>query len=113
MVKSKEAQLDTIFKALADPTRRAILKGLTTKDRPVTEVAKPFRMSLPAVSKHIKVLEGARLVTRTRQGSYWFLRLDAAAMERADQWLEEYKQYWEQSLDRLEAYLKDDKEKKK
>jgi DNA-binding transcriptional ArsR family regulator len=112
MVKS-EAGLDRIFHALADPTRRAILKRLTTTEQVVTEVAKPFRMSLPAVSKHIKVLEGARLVKRTRKGSYSYLRLDGAAMKRADQWIEEYRKFWEQSLDRLEDYLKKEQEKKK
>ncbi len=110
MVKSKEEELDKIFRALADPTRRAILKGLTTRERAVTEVARPFRMSLPAVSKHIKVLEGARLVKRTRKGSYSYLRLDGAALKRADQWLQAYRQFWEQSLDRLENYLKQEKE---
>jgi DNA-binding transcriptional ArsR family regulator len=117
MVKSLPAKgehLDKVFHALADPTRRAILKRLTTKEQPVTEVARPFRMSLPAVSKHIKVLEGARLVRRTREGSYWYIRLDAAAMKHADQWLEDYRQFWEQSLDRLEEYLKNEnKEAKK
>ncbi len=105
MVKS-EAELDRIFHALADPTRRAILRRLTTSEQAVTEVARPFRMSLPAVSKHIKVLEGARLVKRTRKGSYSYLRLDGAAMKHADQWLGDYRQFWEQSLDRLEDYLK-------
>src|SRR5262245_3036818 len=111
MVKHQEEQLDKIFQALADPTRRAILKRLTTSERPVTEVAKPFDMSLPAVSKHIKVLEGARLVKRTQRGRYYFLRLDGAAMKRADEWIEEYRIFWEQSLDRLEDYLKKEKEK--
>ena len=113
MVKSKEAELDRIFQALSDPTRRAILKRLTTSERAVMEVAKPFAMSLPAVSKHIKVLEGARLVKRTRKGSYSYLRLDAGAMKRADRWLEEYRKFWEGSLDRLEDYLKQEEEKKK
>lgn len=106
MVKSKEIELDRIFQALADPTRRAILKRLKTSERAVMEVAKPFRMSLPAVSKHIKVLEGASLVKRTRKGSFSYLRLDGAAMKQADHWLEEYRKFWEGSLDRLEDYLK-------
>ena len=113
MVKSKEAELDKIFRALADPTRRAILKRLTTRERAVMDVAEPFRMSLPAVSKHIKVLEGARLVKRTRKGSYSYLRLDGAAMKRADEWIEEYRRFWEQSLDRLADYLQQEKEKRR
>lgn len=113
MVKSQEEQLDRIFQALADPTRRAILKRLTTRERAVMEVARPFKMSLPAVSKHIKVLEGARLVRRTRKGSYSYLRLDGAAMKRADRWIEEYRKFWEQSLDRLEDYLKQEQRKEK
>ena len=113
MVKSKEQELDKIFQALSDPTRRAILKRLTTRERAVMEVAEPFDMSLPAVSKHIKVLESARLVKRTRKGSYSYLRLDGAAMKRADQWIEEYRKFWEGSLDRLEDYLKQEQEKKK
>ena len=113
MVKSKEVELDKIFRALAHPTRRAILKRLTTSERAVMEVAKPFHMSLPAVSKHIKVLEGARLVKRRRRGRFSYLRLDAVAMKQADRWLEEYRKFWEGSLDRLEEYLKIEQTKEK
>ena len=106
MVKSTY-DLDLIFQALADPTRRAILNSLSRSERAVTEVADPFNMSLVAVSKHIKVLERAQLVHRRWEGNFSYLSLNAEAMLTANQWMEYYRKFWEQSLDRLENYLKE------
>ena len=113
MVKSSDCDLDLIFQALADPTRRGILKILSRHERPITELAEPFDMSLPAISKHVKVLERARLVRRRRHGSFSYLSVSGKAMLTADQWLENYRQFWEQSLDRLENYLKEEQAKEK
>jgi DNA-binding transcriptional ArsR family regulator len=98
--------LDRTFAALADPTRRRILERLTGGARCVTDLARPYRMSLPAVSKHLRVLEGAGLVRRKRDGRVHRLRLDAKPMQQAQAWLEEYRKFWEQSFDRLDEYLK-------
>lgn len=105
MVKSKGYDLDLIFQALADPTRRSILKNLSLRERPMTEVALPFDMSLAAVSKHVKVLERAGLVERRWEGNFSFLSLNAKAMKTADEWLEEYRKFWEARLDALEEFL--------
>ncbi len=88
MVESSAYDLDLIFHALSDPTRRAILKTLTRHERPIGAVAKPFEISLAAVSKHVKVLERARLVQRTRRGSFSYLRLNGKALVSAGQWLD-------------------------
>ncbi len=112
MVKSSDYNLDLIFQALADPTRRAILNRLSKHERAITEVAEPFDMSLVAVAKHVKVLERARLVQRRRHGSFSYLRLNGKAMLTADQWIEHYRKFWEESLDRLENYLKEIQMKK-
>jgi DNA-binding transcriptional ArsR family regulator len=97
--------LSQTFAALADPTRRAILARLCSGEATVTELAEPFDMSLPAVSKHLKVLERAGLVTRSREAQWRPCQLEAAPMKDAAGWLERYRQFWEQSFDRLESYL--------
>jgi DNA-binding transcriptional ArsR family regulator len=97
--------LSTTFSALADPTRRAILARLASGEASVTELAEPFDMSLPAVSKHLKVLERAGLIARNREAQWRRCRLDAAPLRTASDWLEEYREFWEQRFDRLEAYL--------
>jgi DNA-binding transcriptional ArsR family regulator len=99
--------LSSTFAALADPTRRAILARLASGEASVTELAAPFEMSLPAVSKHLKVLERAGLITRGREAQWRPCRLDAAPLKDAAAWLEEYRRFWEQSLDRLEDYLRE------
>ena len=97
--------LSQTFAALADPTRRAILARLCSGAATVSELAEPFDMSLPAVSKHLKVLERAGLVSRGREAQWRPCRLDAAPLKDAAGWLERYRQFWEQSLDRLQDYL--------
>src|SRR5436309_13494828 len=99
--------LSATFAALADPTRRAILARLVSGEASVTELAAPFEMSLPAISKHLKVLERAGLITRGREAQWRPCRLEASAMKDAADWLEAYRQFWEESLDRLDAYLTD------
>lgn len=97
--------LSLTFAALADPTRRAILARLAMGETSVTELAKPFQMSMPAVSKHLKVLEHAGLITRGRSAQWRPCRLDAAPLQSVAAWVEEYRQFWEQSFDRLDSYL--------
>ena len=98
-------RLSLKFSALADPTRRAILARLATGETSVMNLAEPFNMSLPAVSKHLKVLEGAGLVTRSREAQWRPCRIDAVALKEVDDWLEKYRRFWEVRLDRLEEYL--------
>jgi len=98
-------RLSTTFSALADPTRRAILARLVSGTASVTELAEPFQMSLPAVSKHLKVLERAGLVARSREAQWRRCRLEAGPLRDAADWLDRYRRFWEQSLDRLEDYL--------
>jgi DNA-binding transcriptional ArsR family regulator len=98
--------LNRTFAALADPTRRHILEHLADGDRCVTDLARPYRMSLPAVSKHLRVLEKAGLVRRQRDGRVHRLKLDARPMQQAQAWIEEYRKFWEASFDRLDEYLK-------
>jgi DNA-binding transcriptional ArsR family regulator len=98
-------RLSRTFSALADPTRRAILARLSSGEASVTELAEPFDMSLPAVSKHLKVLQRAGLIVRGRAAQWRPCRLDAAPLKDAANWLEHYRLFWEQSLDSLEAYL--------
>ena len=98
-------RLSSTFAALADPTRRAILARLALGETSVLKLAQPFDMSLPAVSKHLKVLERAGLITRTREAQMRPCRIDARALKEADEWLEEYRRLWEERLDRLEDYL--------
>jgi DNA-binding transcriptional ArsR family regulator len=99
--------LDRTFAALADPTRRAILTRLADGEATVSDLAAPFDMTLPAVSKHLKVLERAGLISRTRQAQWRPCRLEPAPLKEASDWLEEYRRCWEERLDRLEDYLKD------
>lgn len=101
------AQLDATFAALADPTRRSILKHLARGEASVTELAAPFEISLPAVSKHLKVLEKAGLITRTREAQWRPCRLQAAPLKVVADWVEEYRAHWEQRFDRLEEYLRE------
>ena len=98
--------LSTTFAALADPTRRAILARLAAGELSVTELAEPFKMTLPAVSKHLKVLERAGLIERRRQAQWRPARLDAGPLKDVSHWVEEYRQFWEQRFDRLDAYLR-------
>jgi DNA-binding transcriptional ArsR family regulator len=106
-------RLSATFAALADPTRRAILARLASGEASVSELAEPFEMSLPAVSKHLKVLERAGLITRGRAAQWRPSRLEAAPLKDAADWLEEYRRFWEESLDRLEDYLRELQEKEK
>ena len=98
--------ISNTFSALADPTRRAILARLALGETSVTELAEPFEMSMPAVSKHLRVLENAGLVERSRQAQYRPVRLRAEPLKQAADWLDEYRRFWEESFDRLEEYLK-------
>ncbi len=98
-------QLDATFSALADPTRRAILARLALGETSVNELAEPFEMSLPAVSKHLKVLERAGLISRGREAQWRPCRLEAAPLREAFGWIEHYKKFWEESFDRLDEYL--------
>jgi DNA-binding transcriptional ArsR family regulator len=97
--------LTTTLSALADPTRRAILARLALGDASVTELAEPFAMSLPAISKHLKVLQRAGLVARSREAQWRPCRLEAAPLREVSSWLEAYREFWEASLDRLDSYL--------
>jgi DNA-binding transcriptional ArsR family regulator len=97
--------LDGIFAALADPTRRAILARLASSDASVTEIAEPFPMSQPAISKHLKILEQAGLVSCGRDAQRRPRRLDAKPLAEANQWLERYREYWEESFQRLDILL--------
>jgi DNA-binding transcriptional ArsR family regulator len=98
-------QLDTTFAALSDPTRRAIVKRLADGEASVTELAAPFAMSLPAVSKHLKVLEKAGLISRGRRAQWRPCRLEPEPLKEASDWLQEYRRLWEERLDRLDEYL--------
>jgi DNA-binding transcriptional ArsR family regulator len=98
-------RLSATFAALADPTRRAILARVATGETSVSELAKPFDMSLPAISKHLKVLERAGLIVRGREAQWRPCRLKAEPLKHAARWIDGYKQHWEQNLDRLDSYL--------
>jgi DNA-binding transcriptional ArsR family regulator len=100
------ADLSTIFAALADPTRRAILARLLAGDAPVKDLAEPFELSGPAITKHLKVLERAGLISRSRDGQQRPCRLEPRALAPAADWIEQYRQMWEEGLDRLDSYLK-------
>ena len=99
--------LSTTYAALADPTRRAILARLAAGEATVGELAEPFAMSLPAVSKHLKVLERAGLIARGRKAQWRPCRLEAGPLKDAAQWLEHYRRFWDDSFDRLDEYLGD------
>jgi DNA-binding transcriptional ArsR family regulator len=106
-------RLSTTFAALADPTRRAILARLASGEASVTELAEPFDMSLPAISKHLKVLENAKLITRGREAQWRPCQLDAAPLEDAAGWIEHYRRFWDASFARLDGYLHEMKRKEK
>ena len=99
--------LSSTFAALADPTRRAILARLASGEAAVTELAKPFDMSMPAISKHLKVLEHAGLIARGREAQWRPCRLEAGRLKEVADWVEHYRRFWEQSFDRLGEYLKE------
>jgi DNA-binding transcriptional ArsR family regulator len=106
-------QLSTVFGALADPTRRAILTRLSSGECSVTELATPFDLSLPAISKHLKVLERAGLIERGREAQWRPCRLHAAPLKDVADWVGQYRRFYEESLDRLDDYLKELQEKEK
>jgi DNA-binding transcriptional ArsR family regulator len=102
---SQSAELDRIFSALADPTRRAILRALTRHASTINEIAKPFPVSLNAVSKHVMVLERAGLLRREIKGRQHYCWIEPRPLREADEWLEQYREFWEQRMDALEAYV--------
>ncbi len=104
--------LDAAFAALSDPTRRAILARLALGEATVGEIAEPFPISGPAISRHLKVLEEARLVARRKQGQTHILALNPEGLKSAQEWLDHYRAFWTGALDRLEVHLKKDLEKK-
>jgi len=99
--------LSTTFAALADPTRRAILARLTAGDASVTELAKPFKMSLPGISKHLKVLERCGLIARGREAQWRPCRLEAKRLKEVADWVESYRRFWDGSFDRLDDFLRE------
>lgn len=100
-------QLSSTFHALADPTRRAILSSLTTGEKTVSDLAEPFEMSMPAITKHLKVLEKANLIERSKQAQYRPCRLHPEPLKDIDEWMEQYRRFFEASFDRLDDYLKE------
>jgi DNA-binding transcriptional ArsR family regulator len=104
-------QLSTTFAALADPTRRAILARLAAGECSVTELAEPFEMSMPAVSKHLRVLERAGLIARSREAQWRPCRIEAAPLKQVAEWTEQYRRIWETKFDNLELYLQELKQK--
>ena len=107
------APLDRVFSALADPTRRAILARLAQGEATVNELVQPFALSQPAISKHLKVLEGAGLVARGRNAQFRPVRLDPAPLAEAARWLGDYQKFWDQSFDRLDEVVQDLKQREK
>src|ERR1700742_1954972 len=105
--------LSTTFHALADPTRRAILAQLASGERSVTELAAPFDISLPGISKHLKVLENAGLITRSRSAQWRPCRIEPTRFKEVSDWVEEYRRIWEEQFDRLDEYLRQLKSKDK
>ena len=103
---SAPARLDRSFAALADPTRRAILKRLAAGETTVAELAKPFSISAPAISRHLRVLEAASLIRQERDGQFRRCRIDPAGLQTAAQWLDFYRQFWGESFEKLDEYLK-------
>ena len=105
--------LSVTFAALADPTRRAILARLASGEKSVTELAEPFALSLPGVSKHLKVLQRAGLITQGRQAQWRPCRLEGTRLKEVSEWLERYREFWEESFDRLGEYLEEMQKEKK
>lgn len=110
---SNEKRLNATFGALSDPTRRKILTFLVSGEANVKELAKPFNMSLPAISKHLKVLERAGLIQRGKEAQWRPVRIQTAPLKEANEWLDHYRKLWEDSFDRLEDYLKEIQAKEK
>jgi DNA-binding transcriptional ArsR family regulator len=108
-----DERLDATFAALADPTRRAILRRLTMGEATVTEIAAPFEMTLPAVSKHLKVLERAGLIARGREAQWRPCKLEAEPLKEVADWVGEYRKFWEERFDRLNEYLRELQEQEK
>lgn len=106
MVKYRELELDRAFGALAHPIRRGILAHLATGEATVSELAKPFRVSAPAISKHMRILEEAGLLSRKKQGREHHCRLEAQRLKEAQAWIEQHRKFWNERLDALERYLK-------
>lgn len=105
--RSVDDPLSVTLAALADPTRRAILARLSQRSATVNELAEPFDISLPAISRHLKVLENAGLISREREAQWRHCKLEAAPLKRVDGWLSRYRKFWEGSFDRMDAYLKE------
>jgi|SRR5271168_972698 len=104
--------LSSTLSALADPTRRAIVARLAERDATVNEIAAPFGISLPAISRHLKVLEAAGLISRGREAQWRPCRLETAALKGVDEWLSRYRRFWGESFDRMDAYIAELKEKR-
>lgn len=102
---SQSAELDRVFSALGDPTRRAILRRLSHRPASINEIAKPFRLSLNAISKHVMTLERAGMLRREIKGRQHYCWIEPGPLREANEWLEHYRQFWEQRLDSLEAYV--------
>jgi DNA-binding transcriptional ArsR family regulator len=113
MVKYSSNALDQTFGALSDPTRRAILKMLANGERTVTELAEPFRITLPAISKHLRVLENAGLLKQEKEGRLHRCQIIAKPLQEASEWIAHYRAFWEQSFDRLDEYLYELQKKEK
>jgi DNA-binding transcriptional ArsR family regulator len=107
-----ENRLDTVFHALADPTRRGMLASLALGEKSIGELAEPYKMSLAGASKHVKVLEDAGLLARRKIGRTHLIRLEAKPLEEAERWLRQWERFWNVRLDRLEALIETDKDKK-
>ena len=105
MDEREQERLDSIFHALSDPTRRSILRDLAEGEKTVGAIAEPYSMSLAAVSKHLQVLDRARLISRMRRGNFQVVRLNAPNLQPAEQWLAYYERFWTQQLDALQTYL--------
>jgi DNA-binding transcriptional ArsR family regulator len=105
MVKSEASRLDSIFHALSDSTRRSILRDVAKREKTVSQIAKPYKVSLAAVSKHLSVLRAAGLITREKRGSFQIVRLNARPMKDAERWLVYYERFWNRRLDALQDLL--------
>ena len=111
--KTQTSRLDGVFHALSDPTRLAILRDVASREKSVGEIAQPYRVSLAAISKHLKVLERARLIHREKRGSFQFVRINPAPMKEAERWLSYYEKFWNQQLDALTEFLMEKKKRSK